>query len=135
MKENLAKTRLRMTRWYDKHHQQGPEFSPGDEVMLDRRNVQTKRPMNKLDHKKFGPFKVKKAVGKRAYELELPPQMRIHPVFHIALLEPYIVPADPRRRVDPPEIEEIDGEENHVLREVVDSRVNRKKKVVEYLVL
>jgi hypothetical protein len=33
--------------------------------MLDRRNVQTKRPMNKLDHKKFGPFKVKKAaVGK-----------------------------------------------------------------------
>jgi hypothetical protein len=135
MKENLAKSRLRMSRWYDKHHQQGPEFTPGDEVMLDRRNVQTKRPMNKLDHKKFGPFKVKKAVGKRAYELELPPQMRIHPVFHIALLEPYKAPTDAQRRVDPPEIEEIEGEENYVLREVVDSRVNRRKKKVEYLVL
>src|SRR5258706_14429493 len=103
--------------------------------MLDRRNVQTKQPMNKLDHKKFGPFKVKKAVRKMAYELELPPQMRIHPVFHIALLEPYKAPGDPMRRVDPPEIEEIEGEENHVLREVEDSRLNRKKKDVEYLLL
>jgi len=54
MHENLGKTRLRMARWYDKHHLKAPEFKPGDEVMLDRRNVQTKRPMNKLDHKKDG---------------------------------------------------------------------------------
>jgi RNase H-like domain found in reverse transcriptase/Reverse transcriptase (RNA-dependent DNA polymerase)/Integrase zinc binding domain/Chromo (CHRromatin Organisation MOdifier) domain/Integrase core domain len=135
MSENLAKSRLRMTRWYNKTHQQGPEFSPGDEVMLDRRNVQTKRPMNKLDQKRFGPFKVKKAVGKRAYELELPQQMRIHPVFHVALLEPYKPPADVQRRVNPPEVEEIDGEVNWVLREIANSKVNRQKKRVEYLVL
>ena len=72
----------------------GPEFKAGDLVMLDRRNIQTKRPMNKLDHKKIGPFKVKKTVGKRAYQLELPPQMKIHPVFHVSLLEPYRIPAD-----------------------------------------
>ena len=57
-----------MARWYDKHHQKGPEFKAGDLVMLDRRNVQTKRPMNKLDHKKMGPFKVLKTVGRRAYQ-------------------------------------------------------------------
>ena len=67
MHENLGKTRLRMARWYDKHHLKAPEFKPGDKVMLDRRNVQTKRPINKLDHKKMGPFKVTKAVGKCAY--------------------------------------------------------------------
>jgi len=128
MKENLAKTRLRMTRWYNRPHQQGPEFSPGSEVMLDRRNVQTEQPMNKLDHKKFGHFKVKKAVGKREFELELPPQMRIHPVFHVALLEPYRAPADSERRVEPPETEEIDGEENWVVTEVVDSRVDWMEK-------
>ncbi len=135
MGENLGKTRLRMARWYDKHHQKGPEFKAGDLVMLDRRNVQTKRPMNKLDHKKMGPFKVLKTVGRRAYQLELPPQMKIHPVFHINLLEPYRIPADSQRRIEPPEVEEIEREENHVVREVADSRVNRSKKKVEYLVL
>ena len=135
MHENLGKARLRMARWYDKNHQQGPEFMAGDEVMLDRRNVQTKRPMNKLDHKKFGPFKVIKVVGKRAYQLELPPQMKIHPVFHISLLETYRAPVDSQRRTEPPEIEEIEGEENYVVRKLADSRVNRNKKIVEYLVL
>ena len=104
-------------------------------VMLDRRNVQTKRPMNKLDHKKMGPFRIVKAVGKHAYELKLPLQMKIHPVFHVSLLEPYRIPADPERRVEPPKVEEIEGEENHVLKKVADSRVNRSKKRVEYLVL
>jgi hypothetical protein len=66
MHENLGKSRLRMARWYDKHHLKGPEFKPGDEVMLDRRNVQTKRPISKLDHKNMGPFNVTKAVGRHA---------------------------------------------------------------------
>src|SRR5258706_15633521 len=41
-----------------KTNQKGPEFKAGDLVMLDRRNLQTKRPMNKLDHKKMGPLPV-----------------------------------------------------------------------------
>jgi len=137
MKENLAKTRLRITRWYNSLHQQGPEFSPCDEVMLDCCIVQAKRPMNKLDHKKFRPLKVKKAVGKRAFELELPPQMRIHPVFHIALLEPYIASTNSQRRMDPPETEEIGEVVNWTVREVIDCRLDRKENLqkVKYLVL
>jgi hypothetical protein len=135
MGENLGKTRLRMSRWYDNHHQKAPVFKAGDLLMLDHRNVQTMRPMNKLDHKKMGPCKVLQAVGKRAYKLELPPQMKIHPVFHVSLLESYNIPADPKRRIEPPEVEEIEGEENHVIREVADSRVKRNKKKIEYLML
>ena len=63
--------------------------------MLDRRNVQTKCSINKLDNKKFGPFKVLEAVGKRAYRLKLPQNMKIHPVFHTSLLEHYKAPSDP----------------------------------------
>jgi hypothetical protein len=37
--------------------------------------------------------------------------------------------------VEPPEVDEIDGEENWDVREVADSRVNPQKKIVEYLVL
>ncbi|KAK9125672.1 hypothetical protein Scep_014518 [Stephania cephalantha] len=41
----------------------------------------------KLAPRFIGPFKIKKRVGKVAYELELPPQMSgIHQVFHISML-------------------------------------------------
>jgi hypothetical protein len=91
--------------------------------------------MNKLDHKKIGSVKVTKAVGRGSYQSELPPQMRIHAVFHVMLLDPYKSPADPQRKVEPPEVEDIDGEINWVVREVADPRVNRQNKIVEYLVL
>jgi hypothetical protein len=41
-----------------------------------------------LDHKKFGPFKIKRNIKDVSFELCLPPTMKIHPVFHISLLEP-----------------------------------------------
>ena len=40
--------------------------------MLNRKNLRTTRPMEKLDHKMFGPVVVKRKVGSRAYEVELP---------------------------------------------------------------
>ena len=135
LQANLGKAKLRMVKWYDKHTQEAPEYKPRDEVMLDRRNIQTKHLMNKLNNKKFGPFKVLEAVGKRAYRLKLPQNMEIHPVFHTSLLEPYKAQSDPQRKVPPPIPEDIERKENWVIREVVDSRVNKKKKKVGYLIL
>ena len=103
--------------------------------MLDSRHIQTKRPSRKLDHKKMGPFRIIKEVGTRAFKLELPLQMKIHPVFNIWLLEPYRLSKDPNRRQEPPEAEEIDGETNWEVRDIAESRLNRRRKVVEYLVL
>ena len=60
----------------------------GDKVYLLRRNIKTKRPTSKLDHIKIGPFSIKKKISDVNYELELPHRMRIHPIFHISLLEP-----------------------------------------------
>jgi len=37
-----------------------------DRVMLNRKNSRTKRPMEKLDPKMFGPFVVKRKIGSRA---------------------------------------------------------------------
>ncbi|KAH8153124.1 uncharacterized protein LAJ45_02711 [Morchella importuna] len=124
-----------MAQWYDAHALALPEIKPVNEVMLDRRYVQTKRPPGKLDQKKMGPFKVLEAIGTRAYKLSLPLQMGIHPVFHVSLLELYRVPVDPERRVPPPEPEEIAGEHNWIVREVADSRVTKKRRRVEYLLL
>jgi hypothetical protein len=43
---------------------------------------------NKLNYKKFGPFKVKRNIKDISYEFHLLFTMRIHSIFHISLLEP-----------------------------------------------
>ena len=68
-----------------------PQLERGDKVYLLTRNLKTKRPSKKLDHVRVGPFFIKQPKGPVNYELELPKDARIHPVFHVSLLEP----ADP----------------------------------------
>ena len=90
--------------------------------MLNGKNISTKRPMEKLDNRMFGPFVIQRKIGTRAYKLELPERWDIHPVFHVSLLEPYR--EDPGRRpqkaVPIPEI--IDNEPSYVVSELLDSR-------------
>jgi len=90
--------------------------------MLNRKNLRTKRPMEKLDHKMFGGFVVKRKVGSRAYEVELPERWDIHPVFHVSLLEPYRDDpvGRPQKMIPTPDI--VDNEPGYVVVEVVDSR-------------
>ena len=64
-----------------------PTLKKGDKVYLLRRNIKTKRPSDKLDHKKLKPFKIEKVLSPINYRLSLPKTMNIHPVFHISLLE------------------------------------------------
>jgi hypothetical protein len=61
----------------------------GEKVYLLRRNIKTKRPSQKLDHQKIRPFVINEKLGPVNYQLQLPKSMtKIHPVFHISLLEP-----------------------------------------------
>jgi hypothetical protein len=73
----------------DCQHKDHPNFKVGDKVWLLRKNIATTRTCAKLDYKRLGPFKITKLVSLVAYQLELPPQFKIHNVFHVSLLEPY----------------------------------------------
>ena len=42
-----------------------------------------------MDHTKLGPFKIKRKLSNLTFELDLPPTMKIHPVFHKLLLKLY----------------------------------------------
>src|SRR5271168_752779 len=65
-----------------------PLLKEGDKVYLLRRNISTNRPSDKLDHRKLGPFKITKVLSNLNYELKLPKDSRLHPVFYVSLLEP-----------------------------------------------
>ena len=75
--------------YYNKHQKEGPTFKKGEKAFLLHRNIKTKRPSQKLDHQKIGPFTIEEKIRQVNYCLKLPESMkRIHPVFHISLLEP-----------------------------------------------
>jgi hypothetical protein len=101
-------------------------FTEGQSVWLDARNIKTLRPQKKLDWKNLGPFRIRKVVSPYAYELELPPVMRIHPVFHVSLLKPAVQDPLPSQRPEPPPPVEVDGLEEWEVEEVIDSRYDRR---------
>ena len=75
--------------YYNKRHEKGPTFKRGEKVFLLCRNIKTKQPSQKLNHQKIRPFKIEEKTGPVNYQLKLPESMKkIHPVFHILLLEP-----------------------------------------------
>lgn len=109
-----------------------PYFKVGNKVMLDFRNIKTTRPNKSLDFKNRGPFRVKRVIDNIAYELELPPHMRIFPVFHPWLLHlcneeglpgQTPIPEGPIL-IDP----DMEDEKQWEVHEVLDARVNHTER-------
>jgi len=78
-----------MRRYTDPSRKPPPAYQVGDLVMLSGRNIRTRRPSKKLDHKNHGPFQIEKIVSLLAVRLTLPRKWKIHNVFQVSLLEPY----------------------------------------------
>ena len=95
-------------------------YSVGDRVYLSGRNIRTLRPSKKLDYKRFGPYRITATVGSQAYRLDLPADTKIHPVFHVSLLEL----ARTRAGEDIPEPSpiEVDGQEEWEVEDILNSR-------------
>jgi hypothetical protein len=73
--------------YYNKSKLERPYFREENLVYLLRRNIKTTRPNNKLDYKKFGPFKIKRNIKNISYKFHLLPTIKIYPIFHIFLLK------------------------------------------------
>ena len=66
------------------------EYNKDDKVLLNTVNLKlTSAGARKILPKYVGPFRILERIGKVAYRLELPKQMKCHPVFHVSLLAPW----------------------------------------------
>ena len=132
MKFNIESAIENHIKFYNKKVLPGPKLEVGDKVWLSSKNIKSQRPTGKLDYKKLGPFKITEKIGSRSFKLELPHTIKIHPVFHINLLEPYQQNPIEGRPVEnlPPVI--IDEQEEYEVESIIDSRIHRNK--LQYLV-
>jgi hypothetical protein len=68
------------------------KFAVGDLVFVKLRPYRqvsvVGRRIHKLSKRYYGPFKLTKAIGEVAFQLELPATSKIHPVFHVSQLKP-----------------------------------------------
>ena len=97
----LEKAQARMKAYADQSRRE-VAYAVGQEVLLSTKNLKFKAAGSPKFAPRFvGPFKIISLVGKYSQEnpkelevvtavkLELPPLMRIHPVFHVSLIKPY----------------------------------------------
>jgi len=134
-RKSLDKTQEQMRRYADPHRKEPPVYQVGDLVMLKGKNIQTRRPSRKLDHKNHGRFQVEKIVSPLTVKLTLPRKWRIHNVFHDSLVEPYRA-GDMQMTPDPAKVlreaDDIENSEEYDVDEIMGS--TKKGRRVLYLV-
>jgi hypothetical protein len=90
-----------------------PTFQIGDQVWLDGRNIKMFHPAAKLAPKCHSPFPIIRVLSPITYELRLPVQWKLHPVFHVDLLTPYDETEFHGANYDKPPPDLINGEEEY----------------------
>ena len=92
------------------------KFKEGDYIQLVSKHIQISRFKKKLNYKNFRPFKVIKIINIQSYQLKLPENWNIYNMFHVSLLEKYILDIVSRRQqpipyfIDIPKLKQWDVE-------------------------
>ncbi|KAK3544517.1 hypothetical protein QTP86_014096 [Hemibagrus guttatus] len=115
---------------------QAPEYQSGQKVWLSTRDIKLRLPCRKLSPGFIGPFTIVRQINPVTYRLPLPPEYKIHPVFHVSLLKPHhpsvLPPTEPGEAEEPPLLLIVDEGTAYLVRDILDSR--RRGGRLEYLV-
>ena len=144
-KQHLLQAQEQQSKYANKYRRE-ISFQLGDRVMLSTENINLKemKQTRKLLSRYIGPYKIIEVLSPLNYRLELPPSLRIHPVFHICKLKLYHDESTkfPTRIQDDlrplPELL-TNGEEEWEVKKIVGKRTRRvgrtRKERIEYLVI
>lgn len=136
LRQHIADAQLRYQAQADKHRLPAPDFKVGDQAYVRAENIRTTRPTKKLAEKFLGPYTIIARPGTHSFTLKLPDSMRaIHPVFHVSQLEPATPNTIPGRVQPPPDPVEIDGEPEYEIAQVLDSKIDRRRRSCQLLYL
>jgi hypothetical protein len=95
LQHNLNYAKQQMKKQADKNRTDRT-FVAGDSVFIKLQPyVQSsvaRRANHKLAFKYFGPYNISRSINPTAYEVQLPPESRIHPIFHVSQLRKALLP-------------------------------------------
>jgi len=126
-KQTLENIRESMKNYYDWKATEQPSIEVGNLVMLNSKNISNKQPLKKLSPKLYGSFKVLEKKGSGASMLEISPRWKIHPVFHVSLLQPYRASNRPNRERPSRDPIDIEGDLQLEVERIVKSEIISSK--------
>ena len=113
-----------------------PDFKVGDQVFVKAKYFQSTRPSKKLSEKNIGPYPIIAQVGSLSFTICLPDSMHaVHPVFHISQLELTTPNVIPNHIQPPPPPVEVNGEPEYEITEILDSKLDCRRRQCPLLYL
>ena len=96
-------------------------FAKGDKVWLEGRNITRQGGSRKLSPRCLGPMEITQVISLVVYQLKLPPQWRLHDVFHATLLTPYRETMEHRPNHEEPPPDIVEGEPEWEVQAILDA--------------
>ena len=105
-------------------------YEVGDKLFLNTKNVCARSAGTpNVVPRWAGPYKVLKRVGNAAYHLELPAELKWHPVFHVSLFHPW---TETKRLQPPPPRLLLNGQQVWTDDRILDHRAGKHKNLKEF---
>ena len=129
LRKHIADAQVRYAAQANKHRLPAPDFKIGDSAYVRAEFICSTRPTKKLSEKYLGPYSIIAQPGTHSFTLRLPESLHaIHPVFHVSQLKPSTPNTIPDRIQSLPPPIEVDGEPKYEISEILDSRLDRRRK-------
>jgi hypothetical protein len=103
-------------------------------VWLSTSNISTTRPSRELDWKRVGPYRILWGISTHAFKLDLPGSVKIHPIFHVSLLEAAANNSVLGQIILPPAPVKVNSEQEWLVEHVLDSRTFGRGKTLYDLI-
>lgn len=134
--KNIEAAQLNQAKYANQHRRSFEPWKLGDKVMLSTANLKTPGRAPKLCPLWIGPFEIIRVLSTVTYELKLPSNMKIHPVFHVSHLKLFALNDKFRSRpvIDhrPPAVLLDDSDEAFEVEKILNKRGSGNR--VQYLV-